>query len=202
MQNHYHLQDFVASRICHDIVSPTSATQNGLELLLLDGGADNETVGLVQQSSKRSIDVIRFLRMAFGTASTSEMVKLDAVRQIMIAYYENRFDVVIGSNNGTNEVSRLEAKLLLLTSLCLVESFAKPSSLEIFQHSTGWELSCRGQGNLTNDGEVRTKKHWEDEQELTSSQIHFPLAKITAADAGYKIMPSFGEENKVGLERF
>lgn len=59
----------VASRICHDLVSPVGAIVNGVDLLREIGPADMpEAVGMIGQSAGRASALLQFYRIAFGAA--------------------------------------------------------------------------------------------------------------------------------------
>jgi len=59
----------LASRICHDLVSPVGAVVNGVDLLRETGPADlADTVGMIAQSAGRASALLQFYRVAFGAA--------------------------------------------------------------------------------------------------------------------------------------
>lgn len=61
------LAGIVAARICHDLVSPVGAIENGLDLIAEIGPADcAEEIGIVRQSAERAAAQLRLLRLAFG----------------------------------------------------------------------------------------------------------------------------------------
>ena len=60
----------LASRLCHDLVGPVGAINNGLELSGEFGAEmDAEVMDLVQSSAKQMSDRLQFFRVAFGLAS-------------------------------------------------------------------------------------------------------------------------------------
>lgn len=67
------LAALLCSRICHDIISPVGAINNGLELLE-DGGADEEAMRLVRNSARTASSRLKFARIAFGAAGSAGMV--------------------------------------------------------------------------------------------------------------------------------
>lgn len=57
------------SRLCHDLVGPVGAVNNGLELAGEMGGSlDSEAMDLVRSSARQVTDRLQFFRIAFGLA--------------------------------------------------------------------------------------------------------------------------------------
>ncbi|WP_040489132.1 histidine phosphotransferase family protein [Fulvimarina pelagi] len=69
------LAALLASKICHDIISPVFGVQSGLELLD-DMPDDAESMGLVRNSCKAAVGKLQFARMAYG-ASGSQTAAID-----------------------------------------------------------------------------------------------------------------------------
>src|SRR5262245_14064465 len=75
--------ELLASRICHDLISPIGAVGNGLELL---EDADDEmsadalklSVGCVRRASA----LLEFFRMAYGAAGSDSGLRWEAARQL------------------------------------------------------------------------------------------------------------------------
>jgi len=67
------LAALLCSRVCHDIISPVGAINNGLELLD-EGGADADAMNLIRASAKNASARLQFARIAFGAAGSAGMV--------------------------------------------------------------------------------------------------------------------------------
>jgi histidine phosphotransferase ChpT len=67
------LAALVASRVCHDVISPVGAIVNGLELM--EDGADAATtelaLDLIRKSAKTASARLQFCRIAFGAAGSA-----------------------------------------------------------------------------------------------------------------------------------
>ncbi|MDK3072690.1 histidine phosphotransferase family protein [Sedimentitalea sp. JM2-8] len=63
------LAALIGSRICHDLISPIGAINNGLELLDMAGGAQGPEMDLISDSVGNAGARIRFFRIAYGAAS-------------------------------------------------------------------------------------------------------------------------------------
>src|SRR5258708_33474704 len=58
----------LASRLCHDLIGPLGAVDNGLELIAEEGRMAEEALALAQRSAKRAAARLRYFRYAFGAA--------------------------------------------------------------------------------------------------------------------------------------
>jgi histidine phosphotransferase ChpT len=67
------LAALLCSRVCHDIISPVGAINNGLELLD-EGGADADAMQLIRTSARNASARLQFARIAFGAAGSAGMV--------------------------------------------------------------------------------------------------------------------------------
>lgn len=64
------LAALLCSRICHDVISPVGALNNGLELLD-EPGAEADAMALIRVSARNASARLQFLRIAFGAAGSS-----------------------------------------------------------------------------------------------------------------------------------
>lgn len=87
--NHLSASDLAAllcSRVCHDIISPVGAINNGLELLE-DGGADEDAMDLIRTSAVNASARLQFARIAFGAAGSAGVeIDLGDAQAVATAY--------------------------------------------------------------------------------------------------------------------
>src|SRR6201988_844334 len=67
------LAALLCSRVCHDLISPTGAIVNGLEVLEEGGDAETKTfaLDLIKKSAKTASARLQFCRIAFGAAGSA-----------------------------------------------------------------------------------------------------------------------------------
>ncbi|RUU53240.1 histidine phosphotransferase, partial [Mesorhizobium sp. M2C.T.Ca.TU.002.02.1.1] len=83
------LAALLCSRVCHDIISPVGAINNGLELLD-EGGADEDAMKLIRQSARNASARLQFARIAFGAAgSAGMMIDTGDAEAVAIAFLKN-----------------------------------------------------------------------------------------------------------------
>ncbi|MGF9692035.1 histidine phosphotransferase family protein [Rhizobium sp. 0TCS1.26] len=63
------LAALLCSRVCHDVISPVGAINNGLELLD-EGGTDADALDLIRTSAQNASVRLKFARLAFGASGS------------------------------------------------------------------------------------------------------------------------------------
>ena len=69
MSDEEDLAGLIASRICHDLISPVGALGNGLELLSLSVDPKGEEMALIRDCAAAAAAGLSFMRIAFGAAA-------------------------------------------------------------------------------------------------------------------------------------
>lgn len=83
------LAALLCSRVCHDIISPVGAINNGLELLD-EGGSDADAMELIRTSARNASARLQFARIAFGAAgSAGMMIDTGDAQAVTAAYLKN-----------------------------------------------------------------------------------------------------------------
>lgn len=83
------LAALLCSRVCHDIISPVGAINNGLELLE-EGGADEDAMQLIRASAVNASARLQYARLAFGAAGSAGMqIDTGDAHNVANAYIRN-----------------------------------------------------------------------------------------------------------------
>ncbi|MEP5730905.1 MAG: histidine phosphotransferase family protein [Sulfitobacter sp.] len=178
------LAALIGSRICHDLISPIGAINNGLELLTMSGDAAGPEIGLIGESVGNASARIRFFRIAFGAAG-DQMVGHSEVESILRDLYGNGRLTV----NWVTEtpVQREKVRLAFLAILCAETAMPYGGRVEVGPIGKNWRL--RGTADRINiDPSL-----WEvlsggaSVAGLQPSQVQFALLPIIAQDAGRRV---------------
>lgn len=83
--------ELLTSRLCHDLVSPVGAINNGLELLSEEIGTQDsdfvrDAMGLAIDSGQKAAALLRFFRIAYGAAGAVAEVAASELRTLAEAY--------------------------------------------------------------------------------------------------------------------
>ena len=116
------LAALLCSKVCHDIISPVGAINNGLELLD-EGGADEDAMNLIRTSARNASAKLQFARIAFGAAgSAGMMIDTGDAESVAKAYIKNEKPELewIGNSAllGKNKV-KLLLNMLLVSIACI-----------------------------------------------------------------------------------
>lgn len=117
------LAALLCSRVCHDIISPVGAINNGLELLD-EGGADEDAMKLIRQSARNASARLQFARIAFGAAGSAGMqIDTGDAETVAMAYLKNEKPELVW-NGGRALLPKNKVKLLL--NMLLIAAGAIP----------------------------------------------------------------------------
>jgi histidine phosphotransferase ChpT len=87
------LAALLCSRVCHDLISPTGAIVNGLEVLdekESDQETKNFALDLIRKSAKAASARLQFCRLAFGAAGTAgAQIDLEDAQNMARAFIED-----------------------------------------------------------------------------------------------------------------
>ena len=146
------LAALIASKICHDVISPVGAIYNGIEILNDDDDAASQSYALdviknvTQQASAR----LQFARFAFGAAgSAGAEIELDTARQISEGLVDGKKHKLTW-NGSAGTLPKNQVKLLLNMVACAIA--ALPRGGEITLDIVGdhpkvdFVLRCKGRG--------------------------------------------------------
>ncbi|MGH6763503.1 MAG: histidine phosphotransferase ChpT [Phyllobacterium sp.] len=137
----------LSSRICHDIISPVGAINNGLELLE-EGGADEDAMNLIKSSARSASARLQFARIAFGAAGSAG-VQIDTgdAQNVATQYMQNEKPEFSWTGN---RVLLPKNKVKLLLNLILIANGALPRggtlsvALEDAETAPRFVLTSRG----------------------------------------------------------
>ncbi|MDA4847878.1 histidine phosphotransferase ChpT [Hoeflea poritis] len=125
------LAALLCSRVCHDIISPVGAINNGLELLD-EGGADDDAMDLIRTSAHNASVRLKFARLAFG-ASGSVGASIDtgeAEKAVMdFASADNKTEIDWQGSRAI--IAKNKVKLLLNLFLVAYGSIPRGGAISI-----------------------------------------------------------------------
>jgi histidine phosphotransferase ChpT len=132
----------ISSRICHDLASPISAIQNGLELLELMGMQQGPELDLLKDSVKSATQRVEFFRLAYGQASADVMISSSEVMRILDGTLGNGRTKVDWDISG--DIPRESAKRSFLVLQCLDKVLPLGGDIRITANGDAWQFSAKG----------------------------------------------------------
>ncbi|SFE23572.1 histidine phosphotransferase family protein [Roseivivax sediminis] len=186
------LAQLIGSRICHDLISPVGAINNGVELLSMTAGMppDPEEMSLIETSARAAAARIKLFRIAFGAAGTEEAVRRSEMRAILTdVTADKRLDVDLSLDG---DPPRTEAQLGLLALLCVDAALTHGGLVQASWQSGRWHLTTEAEPRKYAPGlwSILTDGAAED---VTPAEVQFRLLADRAAEMGRAITVEDGE---------
>lgn len=145
MQSTHLLASLIGSRICHDLISPVGAIQNGLELLSLEGAVQGPEMGLISDSVSAASAKIRFMRIAFGLAGEGQRIGRKEVAAILDDLSQG--GRITYDWTPTGDFRRTAIQEVFLALLCLESAMPQGGVISVTRPDddpAGWEVSGPG----------------------------------------------------------
>lgn len=128
------LAALLCSRLCHDMLSPVGALNNGLELLAdeKDPEMRQRCFELLEQSARTSASKLKFFRLAFGAAGGfGEQVPAEEPRELLHALTANDERVTLAWSVSEATLAKPAVKLLLNLAAMGLDSLVRGGTLEV-----------------------------------------------------------------------
>jgi histidine phosphotransferase ChpT len=147
----------LCSRLCHDLLSPVGAMNNGLELLADEDDPDMRlrVMELLADSAQASADKLKFFRLAFGAAGGfDEQLPAGEVQAALAGLVRTNPRLELGWMVEGDLIAKSAAKLLL--NLAMVAFDALVRGGRILAAVDGDEVVVRAEGlRVVLDAEIR-----------------------------------------------
>ena len=197
--------EIMASRICHDLISPVGAVNNGVEFLQEDmnGGDTSDAIGLISMSAQSAGARLQAFRLAYGAGGRDTTVKPSDVHKV----FEN---LVVPEGKITQEWNsetlyagvELEegfCKLLMCTLILGQEALPKGGIIRVTRDGNATLVSGEG-----NDANIRPQVDKALERKIDISVVeprlvHPYVIGILAAQYGYSITVVTNETGKIAF---
>lgn len=162
----------LASRLCHDLLSPVGAFANGLELLADEKDPDMRArcFDLLEQSARTSAAKLKFFRLAFGSAGGfGEAVPPGEAKAAIEGIMADR-PITLNWMIGEDALPKPAVKIILNLSLILVDALVRGGRLDV---------GCERQP----DGAIEIALHAEAERILVDADVERILTEGETAAA-------------------
>ncbi|WP_070156471.1 histidine phosphotransferase family protein [Sphingobium phenoxybenzoativorans] len=124
----------LCSRLCHDLLSPVGALNNGLELMAdeTDPEMRQRCLDLLGDSARTSANKLKFFRLAFGSAGGyGDSVPAHEARTAIEGMYAAAGRVTVNWMVAEEALAKLPAKILLNLALIAGDALVRGGQLDI-----------------------------------------------------------------------
>jgi histidine phosphotransferase ChpT len=152
----------LCSRLCHDLLSPVGALNNGIELLADEHDPEMRArcLDLLAESARASANKLKFFRLAFGAAGGfGDSVDTREVRAAIEGLFGGDRRIQVGWMVGDTSLGKGEIKILLNLALIAGDALVRGGRLDIGVENGGdsIEVVIRAEGpRIVLDPELRT----------------------------------------------
>jgi histidine phosphotransferase ChpT len=145
------LASLLCSRLCHDLLSPVGALNNGLELMAdeQDPEMRERCLELLHESARASASKLKFFRLAFGAAGGfGDQIDTREARSALEGLFAADKKVELGWMVADDELPKGAVKLLLNLALIAGDALVRGGRLDVGAErgSGGLELVIRAEG--------------------------------------------------------
>lgn len=174
----------IGSRICHDLISPIGAVNNGLELLSMSGIGASPEMDLIGDSVGNASARIRFFRIAFGAANDQRVGAAEVIAILRDFYRDSRWKVTWRPQDPQ---PRKDVRLCFLALLCLETGMPYGGQINLDNSTGKWTVTGHAE-KLNIDADL-----WAvlatpvPALSLRPAQVQFGLLPTIARDEGQQI---------------
>jgi histidine phosphotransferase ChpT len=141
--------ELLASRLCHDLVSPVGAVNNGLELMAedLDPEMLQDALALADKSAKQASSTVQFFRLAYGQAGRQVDMGPAELKRLAEGYLTSQkaelaWDADALVLNGPEGGGKLLLNLIALA----VETLQRGGTIRVEAAGDGQSVRVAGEG--------------------------------------------------------
>ena len=186
----------LASRICHDLVSPVGAIVNGTDLITEIGGGDvQDEIAMIRQSAGRASALLQYYRIAFGAADDDAMLARGALQVQAAQMLETQKMSLDWEGLEGPSLSRTEGRFLFQLLMCaravagmrgriavrLDPAASFPLSITVIALGSG-----PGGGSINHDA-LRLVSIEPNAGDISARQVEFALIHSSAVDLGVRL---------------
>lgn len=147
----YEFASLLCSRLCHDLLSPVGALNNGIELLADEHDPEMRArcMELLSESARASANKLKFFRLAFGAAGGfADEVDTREARVAIEGLFGGEGRIQLGWMVDDPTMSKSALKILLNLVLITGDALVRGGRLDVGaeRHNGGLDIVIRAEG--------------------------------------------------------
>jgi histidine phosphotransferase ChpT len=184
--------ELLASRMCHDLISPIGAVTNGIELIEEEGGKiAADALDLAGRSARQASRLLQFYRIAFGLGGSFSGSRLSEVRDLAEGFLSGSRHKLDWPGSPEDPLASGLGKLILNMVLVAADCLPRGGRIGVaMQGSEGWTAAA-----VTAEGDVRVSEEIRsamsdaaDPQALTPRTVQAYFTALIAIRAGGELI--------------
>ncbi len=185
----------IASRLCHDLLSPVGAFANGLELLAdeQDPAMRARCFELLEQSARTSANKLKFFRLAFGSAGGfGDLVPPGEAKAAIAGIIGDTRPITLNWLVDDAPLPKPAVKIILNLAFLLVDALVRGGRLDIGCERRGGsiEIALHAEADriLLDKDVERILAHGAGDDDMTSRTAPAVLVQAVAAAHNGRVM--------------
>ena len=186
----FRLSSLMCSRLCHDLVSPVGAINNGLEIMAMedDPAMIKDVQSLLTDSAAKASSQLQFFRMAFGAGSgMGKDIPLSEAEVATRTLYESG-KLTVEWDGPSEAMPKDWVKALMNVILLVGDANVRTGALavKVSQHNKTMnaEVSATGEKVLTQDAIIAALDGSASEDDIDAKSVPGYLAALITKTVG------------------
>jgi len=157
--------ELLCSRICHDLISPVTAINNGMELLDDDRGEMlNDIRDLLMNSASEGAGKLQFFRLAYGLGGDPDgEIGIGSAADLTVRLEKHEKSLIAWPADRERMLPRLVIKSAMNMVLIGVEVLPRGGEITVSFDDGGVQAVAAGQGGRIEEDSLKTldwQTHW------------------------------------------
>lgn len=197
----------MASKICHDLISPIGAIGNGIEFMQEMGpDAFDDATTLIEHSASQASGKLQAYRIAYGAGGADGHITVEDVKAAIDTMLKGdgkiiqNWDPKAPMGIANNGIERLPAfsKLLACGILLVIDTLPKGGTIEVTADGCTTHIHARGERAAYREGVIDALTLKTENADLDTKHAHALLTGFLGRHYGYRFSAQ-GDRQSVTL---
>lgn len=193
----FHVLEILTSKVCHDLISPIGAVNNGVEFMQEMGVEDaGDGLDLIAFSAQQASAKLQAYRMAYGAGGADDSIKPEDVYDAIDAIIspDNKIsqdwdkDAPIGLNEETFERPKGFAKILICALLLAIDCLPKGGVLSVENEGDkDFTVIAKGENACFREGNKEALALQTSSESLEPKNVHAYIMGLLSEEYGFPV---------------
>ena len=193
--------ELLCSRICHDLISPVTAINNGMELLDDDpGDMLNDIRDLLMNSASEGAGKLQYFRLAYGLGGDPHgEIGIGSAADLTVRLEKHEKSSITWPADRERMLPRLTIKSAMNMVLMAIEALPRGGEIKVSFDNGGIQVTAAGQGARVEEDSLKTLAKGASVENVTPRSIQTFFTGQVVAAAGGALKVDSSETDKVTL---
>ena len=196
--------ELLCSRICHDLISPVTAINNGMELLDDDpGDMLNDIRDLLMNSASEGAGKLQYFRLAYGLGGDPDgEIGIGNAADLTVRLEKHEKSSILWPADRERMLPRLTMKSAMNMVLMGIEALPRGGEITVSFDNDGIQVVAAGQGARVEEDSLKTLAEGTTVESVTprSIQTYFTAQVVAAAGGTLNVDESAADKVKFSVE--